>query len=168
MCKPIDSYRFLDFVTRKMVKAWIAKEPSRPIPWTPLPRAVEECSVAVISSGGIALKGDRPFDQEGERKNPWWGDPTHRVLPKDTRGDDVEFYHLHVDPSFAREDLNCLLPLDHLAAFEEEGVIGRSAENHYSFMGYILDPTELVEETTPKIIEGLRNDQVDLVLLVPT
>jgi len=122
----VDSYRFLDFVTRQMVKAWIAKEPLRNIPWTALRKPVRECSVAIISSGAIALKSDTPFDQETERRNPWWGDPTHRVIPRDARSGDVEFYHLHIDP------------------------------------------TCLIEETVPKIIEGLRNDEVDLVLLVPT
>ena len=69
----------------------------------------------VISSGAMALKSDTPFDQEGERKNPWWSDPTHRVIPRNARGEDLEFYHLHVDDSFAREDLNVLLPLELLA-----------------------------------------------------
>ena len=164
----VDSYRFLDIVTRQMVKAWIAKEPSRDIPWAELQKPVRDCSVAVISSGAVALKSDTPFDQETERKNPWWSDPTHRVIPRDARGEDVEFYQLHIDASFAREDLNCLLPLALLAGLEEGGEIGRLAAHHYSFMGYTLDPTCLIEETTPKIIDGLRNDEVDLVLLIPT
>ena len=168
MTVQVDSYRFLDFLTRQMVKAWIAKEPSRDIPWTTLPKPLGECSVALISSGAIALKSDTPFDQEGERRNPWWSDPTHRVIPRDARGEDVEFYQLHIDASFAREDLNCLLPLDLLAGLEEAEEIGRSAAHHYSYMGYTIDPTCLIEETTPKIIDGLRNDEVDLVLLVPT
>ena len=164
----VDSYRFLDFVTRQMVKAWIAKEPLRDIPWTALRKPVRECSVAVISSGAIALRSDTPFDQETERRNPWWGDPTHRVIPRDARSGDVEFYHLHIDASFAREDLNCLLPLGLLAELEGAGEIGRSAAHHYSYMGYTIDPTCLIEETVPKIIEDLRHDEVDLVLLVPT
>lgn len=165
---PVDSHRFLSFGTSKLVKAWIAKEPARDVPWAPLPKPVTECTVSLISSGAMALKSDPPFDQEGERRNPWWSDPTHRVIPRNATGEDLEFYHLHVDDSFAREDLNCILPLELLAGFEEAGEIGRLAAHHYSYMGYTLDPTELLEETTPKIIDSLRNDQVDLVLLVPT
>jgi D-proline reductase (dithiol) PrdB len=164
----IDSYRFLSFGTGQIVKAWIAREPKRDLPWVPLGKPVSECSVAVISSGAIALRSDTPFDQETERKNPWWSDPTHRVIPREARGEDVEFYQLHIDASFAREDLNCLLPLELLAKMEEAGEIGRLAAHHYSYMGYTLDPTCLLEETTPKIIDGLKNDGVDLVLLVPT
>jgi len=47
----------------------------RPIPWTPLRRALEQCTIALLSTAGVALRGDKPFDQERERKNPWWGDP---------------------------------------------------------------------------------------------
>lgn len=168
MTTQTDSYRFLDFFTRRLVKAWIAREPERDIPWTPLAKPLSDCTVALISSGGIALKSDDPFDQEGERQDPWWGDPSFRILPRTATREDVEIYHLHIDPSFARQDLNCLLPLDRLDELEDAGEIGRSAARHYSFMGYILDPTVLLEESTPAIIRHLKEDQVDVVLLVPT
>ena len=127
MVASVDSFRFLDFVTRQVFKAWIAREPSRPIPWTPLRRPLTECTVALISSGGIALKTDPPFDQEGERKNPWWGDPSFRVIPKATTEDDIEVYHLHIDPRFARRDLNCLLPIRRLEELEEAGAENNAA-----------------------------------------
>jgi hypothetical protein len=55
------------------------------IPWTPLSKPLADSTVALLSSVGLALKTDRPFDQEGERRNPWWGDPSYRILPR--RGD---------------------------------------------------------------------------------
>jgi D-proline reductase (dithiol) PrdB len=168
MTDRVDSYRFLDPLTRQVVKAWIRKEPSREIPWTPLSKPLSECTVAAISSGGIALKGDEPFDQESERRNPWWGDPSYRIIPAGSSAGDVEFYHLHIDSSFARGDLNCLLPLDRLEELAQKRRIGRSAARHYSYMGYILDPTVLLEVTTPKIIGNLEEDGVDVILLVPT
>ena len=168
MTTPTDSYRFLDFFSRRLAKAWIAREPQREIPWTPLEKPLSECTVAMISSGGIALRTDAPFDQEGERRNPWWGDPSFRVIPKHATENDIEIYHLHIDPSFGREDLNCLLPLRRLEELEGTGEVGGAAPRHYSFMGYILDPTDLLEKSTPAIIRHLKNDQVDLVLLVPT
>lgn len=75
MEKRVDSFRFLDFGTKQVVKGWIAKGTPGETPWTPLGKPLEACTVAVISSGAIALKTDQPFDQEGERNNPWWGDP---------------------------------------------------------------------------------------------
>ena len=101
-------------------------ETPRDIPWTPLEKPLYECRVALISSGGIALKSDIPFDQQGERHNPWWGDPTHRVIPRGTKTEDIKLYHLHVDPSYVEADINCLLPierLDQLAAAAEIGAV---------------------------------------------
>lgn len=163
----VNSYRFITGLTRRMVKNWIKIETPRPIPWTPLPKPLAECTVAMISSGGIALKTDVPFDQNGERENPWWGDPSYRILPQKTTAEDIRVYHLHVNPSFAEQDLNCLFPLERLLDLEEAGEIGRSASSHYSYMGYILEPESLLEESVPDIIGHLQADEVDVVILVP-
>jgi hypothetical protein len=69
MSKVVDSYRFISGITQRLVKSWIKLEAPRDIPWTPLPKGLSDCTVALISSGGIALKTDRPFDQEGERQS---------------------------------------------------------------------------------------------------
>jgi hypothetical protein len=163
----IDSFRFISGLTRRVVKSWIGLETPRPIPWTPLRKPVAESTLAVISSGGIALKSDRPFDREGERKNPWWGDPSYRTIPRTARTGDVNMYHLHVDPFYVSQDLNVLLPLERLAELEESQEIGRQAPTAYSFMGYNLNPDCLLEETTPAIINGLQQEAVEIVLLVP-
>jgi D-proline reductase (dithiol) PrdB len=167
MTKTVDSHRFLDRITSSLVKNWIEMERPREIPWTPLSKPLTECTVALVSSGGIALKTDPPFDQEGERENPWWGDPTHRVIPHTATERDIEIYHLHINPKFAKQDLNCVLPLGRLSELEEAKEVGRSAPHHYSYMGYILEPKTLLEESVPAIIEQLRGDDVDVVVLVP-
>lgn len=163
----VDSYRFLSYVTRKLVKAWIAREPSREIPWTPAAKPLVGATVAMLSTAGISLAEDRPFDQEEERRNPWWGDPTFRVLPRETTQKDVRFYHLHMDNRYAEQDLDCTLPLTRLRELESAGQIGRSAPSHYSFMGYILEPEVLLEQSVPAMINRMRAEQVDVVLLVP-
>jgi D-proline reductase (dithiol) PrdB len=165
--KEVDSYRFLDRLTTRLVQTWIGLETPRDIPWTPLSRPLEESTVALISSAGIALKTDRPYDQEGERLNPWWGDPSYRTLPRTATEEDVKLYHLHIHPRVAEQDLNTVLPLQRLLELEDCGEIGRSAANHYSFMGYILQPQVLLEESTPAMIRHMKRDEVDVVLLVP-
>ena len=167
MSKDVDSYRFVDFITRKVIQSWISLEDPGEIPWTPLEKPLSESRVAVISSAGVALLTDRPFDQEGERKDPWWGDPGFRVIPADATEADVEIYHLHIDPSFGRKDLNCVLPLKRLATLAEGGEIGNVSPRHYSFMGYVLDASKLLQESVPAMVQGLQEDQVDLALLVP-
>ena len=130
-------------------------------------KELHNCRIALLSSAGIALKTDRPFDQERERRDPWWGDPTFRLLPRQTTEQDVAFYHLHINPDFARQDLNCLLPLRRLEEMEDSGEIGSVAPTHYSTMGYILQPDRLLNETAPQIIEHLRQEAVDILVLVP-
>jgi D-proline reductase (dithiol) PrdB len=165
--KTVDSYRFISGITRRMIKTWIGMEVPRPIPWTPLSRPLSQCTVAMLSSAGIALKTDRPFDQEGERQNPWWGDPSYRILPKTATEAEVRLYHMHIDPSYAAQDLNCLFPLQRLQAMENGGRIGRMGPRHYSMMGYLLNPEALLRETVPAIIRDLREDLADVVVLVP-
>lgn len=167
MTQAIDSFRFLSGITRRVVKSWISLETPHPIPWTPLRRPVAESTLAVISSGGIALKADKPFDQEVERRNPWHGDPSYRIVPRSARTGDVTMYHLHVDPYYVDQDLNVLLPLERLSELEEKHEISRLAPSAYSFMGYNLKPDILLEETTPAIINGLQQESVEIVLLVP-
>ena len=113
------------------------------------------------------MADDVPFDQEGERRNPWWGDPSFRVIPRDATENDVRVYHLHIDNRHTEQDLNCALPLTRLRELEQAGEIGRSATSHFSIMGYLLDPTELLESSTPEMIRCMQADQVDVVLLAP-
>jgi D-proline reductase (dithiol) PrdB len=163
----MDSYRYLDFVTRQIIRAWVDREPTRPSPWAPLPRPLERARVALVSTAGVARRDDVPFDEERERANPWWGDPTFRRIPRETRTSDVEIHHLHVDRRFAREDLDVVLPLRRLDELVAAGKVGSSAPTHYSLMGYILDPTELLRDTTPRLVAALKAEGVEAVLLVP-
>lgn len=173
MTYQVDSYRFASMGTRKVAEGWIAKEvrmakeTPREIPWTPLDRPLSECRVSLISSGGIALRSDEPFDGEIERRDPWRSDPSFRVIPRNATEKDVEIHHLHIDPSFARQDLNCVLPLQRLAELEASGEIGSVAPRHYSFMGYTTDASALLENSVPSMIRCLQEDQVDLVVLIP-
>ena len=163
----IDSYRFLDFASRQVMKAWAAREEPGVIPFTPLARPLGECTIALISTAGIARLDDRPFDQERERRDPWWGDPTFRAIPLGTTERDVRIYHLHIDPRFGEQDLDVLLPMRRLTELAHDGVVGAAAPTHYSIMGYILDSTVLVEQTAPAIAARMRADGVDAAALVP-
>jgi len=163
----IDSYRFVDFATRQVMKAWAARQEPGEIPFTPLAKPLSECTVALVSSAGVARNDDRPFDQEGERRDPWWGDPSFRKIPLGTTEKDIRIYHLHVDPRFGEADLDVVLPMRRLAELASEGVVGRPAPTHYSTMGYILEPTELVEKTAPAIAGSMRDERVDAAMLVP-
>lgn len=163
----IDSYRFLDFASRQVMKAWAARQEPGVIPFTPLSKPLSECTVALVSTAGIARTDDRPFDQEGERRNPWWGDPSYRLIPLGTTEQDVRLYHMHIDPRFGQSDLDVVLPMRRLTELAADGVVKRPAMTHYSLMGFILDPTVLVTETAPAIAAHMRSEGVDAAALVP-
>lgn len=164
----IDHNLCLDFISRKVMRRWMEHEvPPAVIPWTPLRKGAANSTVAIVSSAGVALRTQPPFDQEGERRNPWWGDPSYRLIPRDTRTSDIRLYHLHIDTSFGEQDVNCVLPLERLAELECFDEIGSSAPTHYSFMGYLLRPDEFLRTSVPHMIERMHDEQVDLALLVP-
>jgi D-proline reductase (dithiol) PrdB len=163
----MDSYRFLDFASRQVMKAWACRQEAAAVPFTPLTKPLRECTVALVSTAGVARNDDRPFDQEGERRNPWWGDPTFRVIPLGTTENDVRLYHMHIDPRFGESDLDVVLPMRRLTELHSEGVVGPPAARHYSIMGYILEPTELVEKTAPAIAECMCAEGVDAAALFP-
>jgi D-proline reductase (dithiol) PrdB len=164
----IDSYRFLDFASRKIMQAWAARQEHGEIPFTPLAKPLRDCTVALLTTAGVARNGDRPFDQEGERRNPWWGDPSFRAIPLGTTEQDIRIYHLHIDPRFGEADLDVVLPMRRLAELAAEGVVGRPAPTHYSTMGYILDTTELVERTAPAIAARMQTERLDAAALFPS
>ena len=163
----IDSYRFLDFASRQVMKAWASRQHADDIPFTPMTKPLSECTVALISTAGVARNDDRPFDQEGERRDPWWGDPSYRVIPLGTTEKNIRIYHLHIDPRFGEADLDVVLPMRRLSELAEQGVVRRAAPRHYSMMGYILDPAVLVNQTAPAVAEQMHADGVDAAVLVP-
>ncbi|MBI4607483.1 MAG: hypothetical protein HY726_00560 [Candidatus Rokubacteria bacterium] len=163
----VDSFKYLNPASAMLVKSLIARGPWEPVPWAPLRRRLEEATVTLVSTAGISVKGDPPFDGEGERRNPWWGDPSYRVIPRTSTARDVVVSHLHIETRYITEDLNVALPLERLAELEHSGRIGRAAPSHYSFMGYLLDPTEFLTSTVPPMIERMRAEGVDAAIFIP-
>jgi D-proline reductase (dithiol) PrdB len=167
--REVDPWKFTGRFLQSVLQARIPKEPKHPpIPWTPITRPLSESKVALLSTAGISMKGDTPFDMEGERKRPTWGDPTFRKLAADATGESVEVNHLHIDTTFTKEDINVALPLDRLRELAAEGFVGSVAETHYSTMGYQGADTSVLEnETAPQIAASMRAEHVDVALLAP-
>ncbi len=163
----VDSLRFLDGMTKRMVKTWVNLGKPADIPWIPITKPLSESTVAMVSSGGFALKADRPFDQAIEQQDPWFSDPSYRTIPRGTTAADIKVYHLHFNPAYAERDLGCIFPLQQLEELEARHEIGRCAPTHYSYMGYTLRPERLLEESVPAMIGQMQQEQVDAVLLVP-
>ena len=166
--KIVDGFRFMPPGLAAWVQGFIPDEPfNGTIPWTPLPRPLGQATVALITSAGISCKSDPPFDMQRERREPTWGDPTFRCIPRDATAADVDVNHLHINTDYIRKDLNVMLPLKRLAEFEAEGVIGRLAPTAYSFYGFQWQNQRFLDESIRPMVPLLKEEQVEAVLLTP-
>lgn len=167
----VDSFKFLPYSIAAYYKM-TPREPEYPIPWTPLAKPLAESTFALVTSGGLYLKGEQsPFDEEREKEEPTWGDPTYRVIPVETPLAKIGVSNLHVNTANIEGDPNTVLPLTHFRAMAEAGEIGSLAADAYSFMGYQGMPpntAEWAQSYAPQVIARMKAQKVDCVLLTPT
>jgi D-proline reductase (dithiol) PrdB len=154
------------------LKSWLKKdipegEYAGEIPWSPMKGPASRTVFSLMTSAGISLKTDPPFDMEREKREPLWGDPTHREIPRDVSQDQIDVRHLHIDTGFIRQDIKVMLPVTRFAEFEKEGVIGRLAPTSYSFYGYQHDFSDLLDTTMPKVVAKMHDEGVEAVILTP-
>ncbi|MDX1622762.1 MAG: glycine/sarcosine/betaine reductase selenoprotein B family protein [Gemmatimonadota bacterium] len=129
-------------------------------PWVPFEGRFAESRIAVFTTGGFRFAEQPAFDCDA-------GDPSWRAIPHDAELAELVVDHTHYDTRDAKEDPNILLPLDRLRELVDEGALGGLAPTHYSMMGYVPQTAALVEETAPEVVEAMRREEVDLVLLTP-
>jgi len=166
--KTVDGFLFMP----PSLCAWISKDiPEQPfsgrIPWTPLEKPISQTTFTLMTTAGISMKSDPPFDMEREKREPTWGDPSYREIPRTATEDDIEVSHLHINTTYIKEDINVMLPLKRFQEFEQQGLIGKLAPTCYSYYGFQMDPTALLNETMPKVAERMRQESVEAVLLTP-
>jgi D-proline reductase (dithiol) PrdB len=150
-------------LAKKFVESYKPWE-SEDIPWTPMTRPLHECTLALITTAGVHLKSQTPFDMVDSN-----GDPTFRKIESTTAVNDLMITHDYYNHADADKDMNIVFPITRLREFVEEGVIGSLASKFYSFMGHIDGPhiPTLIHKSTPDVIKGLKTDKVDVVLLIP-
>ena len=166
--KKVDGFRFMPPGLAAWIQTFIPDEPfSGPIPWTPLARPLSQATVAVVTSAGISCKSDPPFDMEREKREPTWGDPSYRSIPRESTAADIEVNHLHINTDFIRQDLNVMLPLNRMAEFEAEGIIGRLAPTAYSFYGFQWQTERFIDEAIRPMVPSMQAEEVEAVLLTP-
>ena len=166
--KTVDGFRFMP----PALRAWISKDiPDQPfsgkIPWTPLDKSISETTFTLMTTAGLSMKSDAPFDMEREKAEPAWGDPSYREIPRTATESDIEVSHLHINTEYIKQDINVMLPMTRFQEFEKEGIIGKLTPTCYSYYGFQLDPTALLNETMPKVADRMRHENVEAVLLTP-
>ena len=136
----------------------------REIPWTPVRKPVAESVVALVTTAGVHLKSQEPFDMDDPD-----GDPTFRVIPADAPRSDLTITHKYYDHSSADRDLNVVLPLDRMREFVAEKRIRGNAPFAYGFMGHIHGRhlRTLIEASGPEVARRIKRDGAEAVLLTP-
>jgi hypothetical protein len=165
----VDSYRFLP---RSFIPLY---DHVRPLPeesgpvWAPFGPRLADASIALVSSAGLSIAGEQvPFDLDRERREPTWGDPSFRVLPRDLGDRKLVMSHLHVNDADVRADRNVALPVDALDDLVAEGMVGRASPSHVSVMGYQESGLAVWRQATaPAIVEVLRAQGTDGVVFAP-
>lgn len=166
--KIVDGFRFLPPGLKAWVKTFIpdAEYPGT-IPWTPLTRPLSQTTFTLVTSAGISLKKDPPFDMERERKEIFWGDRSYRIIPRGTTENDIDVNHLHINTKYIQEDINVMLPLSRMSELEQEGKIGRLAPSSFSFYGYQWKNNDFLKEAIEPISTHMKTEKVEAVLLTP-
>jgi hypothetical protein len=135
-----------------------------PVPWAAPLKPLAESKVAVVSTAGLVLPSQEPFDDTVRG-----GDWSYRELPHDA--DLTTLRETHRSESFdhtgLRADANLGMPLDRLRELVAAGEIGSINHRHFSLMGSITAPGRLIRESAPAVAAALSADAVDAVLLVP-
>jgi len=160
----------IELVERLFLKGYpfqrYGPQPSNPasLAVTPLRKALSTCTVAVVTTAGLSLPDQQPFDTNNKR-----GDSSFREFPGDISPQALEMNHRSwsFDQTGILQDRNLVMPLDRLREMRERGEIGAIALHHYSFMGSIVGPSKLIKETAPEVARRLVADSVDVALLTP-
>jgi D-proline reductase (dithiol) PrdB len=132
------------------------------VPWTPYTGRPSEQKIALVTTGGLYLKDKQPpFNTESIH-----GDSSFREIPRAVRPEELAIAHAHFDHSLAEQDINVILPIQRFIELEEDGMIGKLADTHYSF-SYVNDVVPLVTETAPEVIRRFQAEGIDVLFLVP-
>jgi D-proline reductase (dithiol) PrdB len=167
--RQVDPWRFAGSFLAKVLGGRIPDTPSHPpIPWTPVAKPLAASKVALLSTAGLSMRGDTPFDMDYERAHPTKGDGSWRAIRADATSASIDANHLHIDTGYIARDLNVALPLDRLRERVAAGEVGAMADTHYSVMGYQgNDSAKLENESAPAIAAAMKREEVDLALLAP-
>jgi D-proline reductase (dithiol) PrdB len=133
-------------------------------PWAPVTKPLAQMTVALITTAGVHLKTDAPFDMSNKS-----GDGSFRVIHSGVTMGDLAITHDYYDHTDADRDVNIVFPLERLRELVANGVIGAVAKRHYGFMGHIENEQieKLTLQSAPEVARLLKEDRVDAILITP-
>ncbi len=129
----------------------------RCIPYTPRFRELKDSTFALVTTAGVQLRDQEPFDLDGD--NSW------RLITGDVQADQFLVRHEHYDHHDADEDINVVFPIDHLRELAQESIIKGVSDKHLGFMGYTQLFRDLYERAAPEMAKIISRSQADGVIL---
>lgn len=128
---------------------------AEPSPRNRLPVPLAEARVALVSTAGAHLPGQRAMGPGGHLQ----------MIPVDAP--EILLSHDGYDTERAARDPEVVFPVRTLRALADSGFIGSLAPTAISTMGYIPRGERVLERLVPGTMDRLRSEAVDLALLVP-
>lgn len=145
-------------------------------PFTRLDRSVDQVQLGLLTSSGHFVRGDDPeplgmtamTQQQAEKRifDFLKVEPQLSVIPRDTSADHLVVRHGGYDVSGAATDPNVNFPLALLRRLTAEGLIGKLAEETYSFVG-ACSQTRLLKRSGPLWVKRFQELEIQAVLLIP-
>jgi hypothetical protein len=126
------------------------------VPFTPFGKKLEESLICLVTTAGVRAKSDTPFNVEG--------DTSFRKIDGSLGAADLAVDDAHYDHGCIDKDVNCVFPIDRLAALAREGRIAGTTAEHFS-MAYSQALRELRETTVPRLARAVSAARPDAVLL---
>lgn len=134
-----------------------------PVPCTP-PPAPAETRAALVTTAGLHVKGDTPFDPYTIRG----GDTGFRLIPHDAPVHELDLAADYVDEKYIRKDPEVALPRTALQHWVDAGMVGSAAPRHVSFCEGVARPVPGLADRTREAAAALREDGVNAALILPT
>ncbi|GAC1546726.1 MAG: glycine/sarcosine/betaine reductase selenoprotein B family protein [Herpetosiphon sp.] len=133
------------------------------MPWAAWAGMLPHSKIALITTGGVHLVDQKPFGVVDAM-----GDASYRIIPAGTARERITITHAYYDHADADADLNIVFPLELLVRLGKQGVIGPPVDS-YGFMGHITGAQvdTLIRRSVPEVVERLKEQDVDGVLLTP-
>lgn len=131
-------------------------------PFAPMRRALPMLNLALISSAGAYIDGTEPFDVTARD-----GDLGYREIPIEVEAADLQYAARGYDPAAVRQDRNAQIPIERLAEYEANGVIGRLNNVWWSLNGWIPNAAAIAEQLAPQIADRVARYEVQAALLIP-
>ena len=76
--------------------------------------------------------------------------------------------HTHYDTTGVAEDIDSVLAIHRLQDMVSDGLVAEALTPTYSFMGYVPEPSGLMEDTGPEVAGLLKGEGVDGVVIGTT